>query len=81
MGILIRVLIAAATLAVATAPVPGISLTAGSTASSAGTLTVVALIFGVVNSLLKTIVKAIDCLFYVLTPGLIRSSSMACCCG
>ena len=71
MRILIRVLITAAALAVATWLEPGISLTAGSTASKAGTLVVVALIFGVVNAVLKPIVKTIGCLFYVLTLGLI----------
>ena len=71
MRILIRILISAAALAFATALVPGISLTASSTAAKAGTLVVVALIFGVVNALLKPIVKAIGCLFYVVTLGLI----------
>ncbi|HKB29671.1 MAG TPA: phage holin family protein [Streptosporangiaceae bacterium] len=71
MRILIRVLISAAALAVATALVSGISLTAGSLAARAGTLIVVALIFGVVNAVLKPIVKAVGCLFYVLTLGLI----------
>jgi putative membrane protein len=71
MGILIRVLISAVALAVATALVPGISLTAGSTAAKAGTLIVVALIFGAVNAVLKPIVKAIGCLFYIVTLGLI----------
>ena len=71
MRILIRILISAAALAVATALVPGISLAAGSTAAKAGTLIGVALIFGVVNALLKPIVKTIGCLFYVVTLGLI----------
>ena len=71
MRMLIRVGISAATLAVAAALVPGISITAGSAASRAGTLIVVALIFGVVNAVLKPIVKAIGCLFYILTLGLI----------
>jgi putative membrane protein len=71
MRVLIRVLISAAALAVATALVPGISLTAGSAASKAGTLLVVALIFGVVNTVLKPIVKFLGCLLYVITLGLI----------
>ncbi len=71
MRILIRVLVSAAALAVATAVVPGISLTVGSTAARVGTLIVVALIFGVVNAVLKPIVKAIGCLLYILTLGLI----------
>ena len=71
MKLLVRVLITAASLFVATAVVPGIELLAASTVSKITTLLVVALIFGVVNAVLKPIVKAIGCLFYVLTLGLI----------
>lgn len=71
MRILIRALITAVALAIATALVPGIELTAGSTASKAGTLIVVALIFGVVNAVIKPIVKAVGCLLYIVTLGLI----------
>lgn len=69
--VLIRVLSTAAALLVATALVPGIELRAGTTLSKVTTLLVVALIFGVVNTVLKPVVKAIGCLFYVLTLGLI----------
>jgi putative membrane protein len=71
MKLVIHVLITAASLFVATAVVPGIQLTAASTVSKVITLVVVALIFGVVNAVLKPIVKAIGCLFYILTLGLI----------
>ena len=71
MKVLIRVLITAASLFVATAVVPGIQLLAASTVTKVTTLVVVALIFGVVNAVLKPIVKTIGCLFYVLTLGLI----------
>jgi putative membrane protein len=71
MKILIRVLIAAAAVGVATALVPGIELRTGSALSKILTLIVVALIFGVVNAVLKPIVKTIGCLFYILTLGLI----------
>jgi putative membrane protein len=71
MKVLIRVLITAASLFVAAAVVPGIELLAASTVSKITTLLVVALIFGVVTTGLKPIVKAIGCLFYVLTLGLI----------
>jgi putative membrane protein len=67
----IRVLITAIALFVATAVVPGIELTTGSTLSKVLTLIVVALIFGIVNAILKPIAKTIGCLFYVLTLGLI----------
>jgi putative membrane protein len=71
MKFLLRVLIAAAALGIATAAVPGIELRTGSTASKILTLIVVALIVGVVNAVIKPIVKTIGCLFYVLTLGLI----------
>src|SRR6185437_16204717 len=67
MKLLLRILVAAAALGVATWLVPGIELRAGSTTSKVLTLIVVALIVGVVNAVLKPIVKTIGCLFYVLT--------------
>jgi putative membrane protein len=71
MRFLIRVLASAAALAVATAVVPGIELTTGSATSKVLTLLAVALIFGVINAVLKPIVKIVGCAFYVLTLGLI----------
>ena len=71
MKVLIRVLITAASLFVATAVVPGIQLLAASTVSKVTTLVVVALIFGVVNAVLKPIVKVLGCFFYIITLGLI----------
>ena len=67
----IRVLASAAALAVATAVVPGIELTTASVTSKVLTLLGVALIFGVINAVLKPIVKIVGCLFYILTLGLI----------
>ena len=71
MRFLIRVLASAAALAVATAVVPGIELTTASVTSKMLTLLGVALIFGVINAVLKPIVKIVGCLFYILTLGLI----------
>jgi putative membrane protein len=71
MNLLIRVLITAVALFVAVALVPGIELRAGTTTSKVATLVVVALIFGVVNAVLKPIIKTVGCVFYVLTLGLI----------
>ena len=71
MKLLLRILIPAAALGVAHLLIAGIELTSGSDWSKAGTLILVALIFGVVNAVLKPIVKTIGCLFYVLTLGLI----------
>ena len=70
MRFLLRVLVSAAALGVATAAVPGIELPAGSGWSKLGTLLVVALIFGVINATLKPLIKIIGCAFYVLTLGL-----------
>jgi putative membrane protein len=71
MRLLIRLLATAAALAVATAVVPGIELLTASVWSKVLTLIGVALIFGVINAILKPIVKIIGCAFYVLTLGLI----------
>jgi putative membrane protein len=71
MRILIRIVASAVALAVATAVVPGIELTTASVESKTLTLIAVALIFGVVNGILKPIVKTVGCAFYILTLGLI----------
>ena len=71
MRFLLRVAVSAAALAVATAVLPGIQLTTGSTTSKVLTLIAVALIFGVINAVLKPIIKTIGCLFYILTLGLV----------
>ena len=71
MRFLLQVLVSAAALAVATWAVPGIELSAGSGWSKAGTLLVVALIFGIINATLKPLIKVIGCAFYVLTLGLV----------
>ncbi len=71
MRFLIRIVASAIALAVATAVVPGIELTTASLTSKVLTLIAVALIFGVVNAILKPIVKVVGCAFYVLTLGLV----------
>ncbi len=70
MKILLRVVITAVALGVATWVVDGITLTATSTPRKAGTLIVVAIVFGVINGFLKPIVKMLGCVFYILTLGL-----------
>jgi putative membrane protein len=70
MRFVIRVLITAVALFVATALVPGIELLAASTLSKVLTLVVVALIFGLVNATLKPVIKTVGCVFYLLTLGL-----------
>jgi putative membrane protein len=71
MKLLLRILIPAAALWVAHLLISGIQLRGGSDLSKVGTLILVALIFGVVNAVLKPIIKTVGCLFYVLTLGLI----------
>jgi putative membrane protein len=71
MKILLRILVAAAALGVAAWVVPGIVLSGHSDESKALTLLIVAVIFGVVNAILKPIIKTVGCAFYVLTLGLI----------
>jgi putative membrane protein len=66
----IGVLVSAAALGVAAWVVPGIVVAGHSDASRAETLLIVALIFGVINTVLKPIIKTLGCAFYVLTLGL-----------
>jgi|SRR5690606_24395014 len=70
MDFLLRTLATAVALWVATI-VPGISLTGDTAWQNILTLLVVALIFGVINAVLKPIIKVVGCVFYVLTLGLI----------
>jgi putative membrane protein len=67
----VRIGVIAVALWVATVLVPGIELGAGSTVSRIGTLLAVALVFGVVNAVIKPIVQVLGCAFYILTLGLI----------
>jgi putative membrane protein len=71
MKLLLRILIPAVALWVAHLLISGIELTGHSDAKKIGTLVIIALIFGVVNAVLKPIIKTIGCLFYILTLGLI----------
>jgi putative membrane protein len=71
MRFVLRVLVSAAALGVATWAVSGIELLAGSGWTRVGTLLAVALIFGLINATLKPLIKVVGCVFYVLTLGLI----------
>jgi putative membrane protein len=71
MGILIRLLITAVSLWIATLVIDGIDLTSDSASGKAGTLIAVAVIFGVVNAVLRPIIKVLGCGLYVLTLGLV----------
>jgi putative membrane protein len=71
MGILIRLVITAISLWIATLVIGGIQLTTASVPGKIGTLLAVAVIFGVINAILRPIIKTIGCGLYVLTLGLI----------
>jgi putative membrane protein len=71
MKILIGIIVSAAALGVAAWVVPGIVIAGHSDASKAETLLAVAVIFGVINAVLKPVIKTVGCAFYVLTLGLV----------
>ncbi|BCB81066.1 phage holin family protein [Phytohabitans flavus] len=71
MGILIRLAISAVALWITTVIVPGITLSTDSIGEAVLTLVVVAVIFGVINAVLRPIIKTVGCAFYVLTLGLV----------
>ena len=70
MGFLIRLAITAVALWIATLIVPGVKVSGRNTGSNVLTLIVVALVFGVVNAVLKPLIKVFGCVFYLLTLGL-----------
>jgi putative membrane protein len=70
MGILIRLAVSAFTLWLATLVIPGITV-GGTTGKKVLTLILVAVIFGVINAILRPIIKTIGCWAYLLTLGLI----------
>lgn len=67
----IRVVVVAVSLWVATLLNIGIAVTAGSATNGVLTLVAVALIFGLINAVLKPLIKVVGCPFYILTLGLI----------
>ena len=80
MKILVRILVTAVALAVAAWVVPGIhteqwtvhgTSAVSNDASIAKTLLIVAVIFGLINAIIKPIIKTVGCAFYILTLGLI----------
>jgi putative membrane protein len=71
MTILLRILVSAAALGVAAWVVPRLVVAGHDDATKAGTLVVVAIIFGIINMVLKPIIKTVGCAFYVLTLGLV----------
>ncbi|GGS59310.1 hypothetical protein GCM10010156_17560 [Planobispora rosea] len=70
MKIIVKILAVAAALWVATELVDGITVSGDTTSRNVLTLLAVALIFGLVNAVLKPIIKTVGCAFYILTLGL-----------
>jgi putative membrane protein len=71
MGIVIRLAISAVAVWIATLVVPGIRVFATTVPGRIGTIIVVAVIFGLVNTVLRPIIKTVGCAVYILTLGLI----------
>ena len=69
--IAIAIVVAMAALGVAAWLVPGIVLSGHNNTAKVETLLIVALIFGVINAVLKPVIKTVGCAFYVLTLGLV----------
>ncbi|MEU8146100.1 phage holin family protein [Nonomuraea sp. NPDC052129] len=70
MRFIIRTLAAAVALWVAIQFVPGIQIAGSNTPKYWGTLLIVALIFGLINAIVKPIIKTLGCALIVLTLGL-----------
>jgi len=71
MGFIVRTLVTALALWIATLIVGGIKVEGESTLSNTLTLLAVAVIFGLVNAILKPLIKIFGCFFYIITLGLI----------
>jgi putative membrane protein len=70
LAVLVRVAVVAVALWAATLLVPGIGVVSGDPSVRFGTLVGVAVIFGLVNAVVKPVVKVLGCAFYILTLGL-----------
>lgn len=70
MRFVLRLVISAVALWVATVVLSGVTINTDSTLKKIGTLLAVALIFGVVNAVLKPLAHVLGC-FYALTLGLL----------
>lgn len=70
MGFVIRTIVTAVALAIATWIVDGISLDGKNGWANALTLILVAIIFGFVNAFIKPVIKFFGCFFYIITLGL-----------
>lgn len=71
MGIIIRLAISAIALWISTLVIDGITVDTDSLPGKVGTLLTVAAIFGLVNAILRPLIKTVGCAFYLLTLGLV----------
>jgi putative membrane protein len=71
MGILLRLAASAAAVWVATLILPGMDVTAETTLGEIGTYVAIAVLFGVVNAVLRPVIKMVGCGLYIFTLGLI----------
>lgn len=71
MSLLLRVVVNALALAVATFVLDGITLTADTDGQRAATLVVVALVFGAVNTVVRPVVAILSLPFIIVTLGLL----------
>ncbi len=71
MGILLRLAASALAVWIATLLISGIRVEADTTGGTVGTILAVTVIFGVINAVLRPIIKTIGCALYALTLGLI----------
>ncbi len=71
MGFVVRVVINGVAIWLATLVLPGLSIVGtGSTLQTIGVIALVALVFGIVNAIVKPIVKLLSIPLYILTLGL-----------
>jgi putative membrane protein len=71
MGIIIRLAITAVALWISTLVIDGIRVETDSVPAKIGTLLAVAVIFGLINAVLRPLIKTVGCAFYLLTLGLV----------
>jgi putative membrane protein len=71
MGLILRLAASAIAVWIAELLISGIRVEAETTAGTIGTIVAVAVIFGIINAVLRPIIKTIGCALYALTLGLI----------
>ncbi|WP_461002112.1 phage holin family protein [Streptomonospora sediminis] len=71
MSIIIRILVNAVAIAAAVFLIDGLNVDSSSTGELIVTYLALGIIFGVINAVIKPLVKTVGCAFYVVTLGLI----------